>query len=367
MSADHDWSSGHVDASSGTVEPVVEGALSTTAGGEGDPLSDILETIRLQGALFFLWTPCWHYVEDVPDGQQFGDLILPGADRIVSYHIVLEGPCWASVAGQEPVRLDSGDILLVPHGDAYAMSSQPAAPAAEIDPAALDFFRRMASGELPPLVETGGEGPGHNRIICGFLGCERYAFHPVLDTLPPLVRVPAPADTADPLGSLIDFAMSESGQGRGGERCLLMRLSEVMFVEVLRRYLRTAPADDAGWLMGLRDPLVGRALHLLHCHLAEPWTLEELARRLATSRSTLAERFATLVGEPPMQYLTRWRMQAAAHRLADGREKIYAVARATGYESEAAFSRAFKRVVGVSPTEWRDRRRNPSACDPGSR
>ncbi len=361
MAADHDRSSGPVDASSGAVDPLVDGIPGTIEPREGDPLSDVLETIRLQGALFFLWRPCWDYVENVPDAAHFTELILPGADRVVSYHIVMEGPCWASVAGQAPVRLDSGDTLLVPHGDAYAISSRPTMPSGEVDLSALDFFRRMAAGELPPVVEAGGAGPEFNRLICGFLGCERHVFHPVLDTLPRLLRVPAPGDAADPLDTLANFAISEAEQHRGGERCLLTRLSEVMFVEVLRRYLRTASADSTGWLTGLRDPLVGRALHLLHAELEAPWTLEELARRLATSRSTLAERFATLVGEPPMQYLTRWRMQAAACRLAGGGEKIYAVARETGYESEAAFSRAFKRVVGVTPTQWRQHHQHSTA------
>jgi len=309
----------------------------------------------MRGALFFVWEPFWHYATGVPDAEQFGGLILPGARQIVSYHIVTEGPCWAAVDGEAPVRLETGDILLLPHGDAYCMSSEPSTPAAAHDPEALEFFRRMAAGEIPPVVVDGGDGPEHNRLICGFLGCERQPFNPLLDGLPRLVRLPALRDAADPLSPLIEFALSESRQARGGERCLLMRLSEVMFVEVLRRYLRSAPAEDSGWLVGLRDPLVGRALDLLHRRPAFQWTLERLAGELATSRSTLAERFAGLVGDPPMQYLARWRMQLAARRLADGHDKVYTIARDVGYESEASFSRAFKRRVGVSPRQWRER------------
>lgn len=354
VNSGHDPSSGLDDGSSESAHPFINEGSGTTATCGADPLSDVLETIRLRGALFFVWEPYWNYLEDVPHGDRLGDLILPGSERIVSYHIIAEGPCWAAISGEEPIRLETGDILLIPHGDAYAMSNRPECPVTPDNTDGLEFFRQMGSGDLPPVVVSGGDGPRHNRVICGFLGCERYVFNPVLDTLPPLVRIPSPGQVEDPLGSLIDFALSESCQHRGGERCLLMRLSEVMFVEVLRRYLRTAPVGSDGWLPGLRDPLVGRALDLLHRRMAEPWTLEILASELATSRSTLAERFANLVQEPPMQYLTRWRMQAAARRLSDNPGKIYAVAREVGYESEAAFSRAFKRVVGVSPAKWRD-------------
>jgi AraC-like DNA-binding protein len=168
-----------------------------------------------------------------------------------------------------------------------------------------------------------------------------------------MIRVPSPGNGADPLSHLIEFALSESGQHSGGERCLLMRLSEVMFVEVLRRYLRVTTRLESGWLNGLRDPLVGRALMLLHGEVARSWTLQSLARESGASRTTLAERFHQLVGIPPMQYLANRRMQAAILLLGDPSTKVYRVALEVGYESEAAFSRAFKRITGSSPSVWR--------------
>lgn len=321
---------------------------------DGDPLSEVLETIRLRGAVFFVWEPSWPYSTGVANGASFAPLVVPGADQIISYHIVTEGPCWGAVTGEKPVRLESGDILLLPRGDAYVIANEPRFPAAEDEAASVEFFRMMAAGEIPSVVVDGGGGPGGNKLICGFLGCDMHPFNPLLNTLPRIIRIPAPADANDPLSSLIDFALSESRQAQGGERSLLRRLSELMFVEVLRRYLRSDSATS-GWLSGLRDPLVGRALGVFHRHLDKPWTLKSLACEIGSSRSTLAERFTRIIGEPPMHYLTRWRMQAAAHRLADGETKVYAIAREMGYESEAAFSRAFKRVVGESPKEWRSK------------
>lgn len=321
----------------------------------GDPISDVLDTIRLQGAVFFLWEPGWPYGVGVADGQTLSSHILPGADCIVSYHIVTKGPCWAAVSGKAPMRLETGDTLVLPHGDAYKIANTPQYPTPEDGPASIGFFKAMAAGEMSTVVTEGGPGPETSKLICGFLGCNTGPYNPLLSTLPSMVRVPAPADGDDPLSTLITFALTESRQARGGERCLLMRLSEVMFVEVLRRYLRSGSGSESGWLAALHDPLVGRALALLHQDISMTWTLQNLAQRIGASRSTLAEHFSRVVGLPPMQYLTRWRMQVAANRLRDTTAKVYAVANEVGYDSEEAFSRAFKRVVGSTPREWRER------------
>jgi AraC-like DNA-binding protein len=323
---------------------------------QGDPLSDVLETIRLRGAVFFLWEPTFPYAQGVANGKKLAPFVAPGADQVISYHIVTEGPCWGAVTGEEPVRLVTGDILLLPQGDAYTISNEPQLPRPEDEGPSVEFFRSMAAGEMPAVIRGGGDCQEQNKLICGFLGCDMRPYNPLLGTLPRLIRLPAPEVANDPLSSLIEYAISESAQDRGGERCLLLRLSELMFVEVLRRYLRTMPASAAGWLDGLRDPVVGKALNLLHQQIARPWTLEMLASQVGISRSALAERFTQIVGEPPMQYLTRWRMQAAAGRLAAGGNKVYAVAREVGYDSEAAFSRAFKRATGVTPKQWREQR-----------
>lgn len=337
-------------------EPPVPASQTRTGAGpapQGDPMSDVLDTIRLRGAVFFVWEPCAPYGVGVADGARLSSHILPAADCVISYHIVTRGPCWAAVDGEDPLRLESGDILLLPRGDAYKIGDTPQFPSAEDEAASIEFFQAMANGELPAVVRDGPADGAANRLICGFLGCSLHPYNPLLSTLPRMIRVPAPAREDDPLAQLIDFALSESKQRHGGERCLLMRLSEVMFVEVLRRYLRHERVPEGGWLGALRHPVVGRALYLLHRDLAEPWTLQGLARQVGTSRSTLAQQFSSSVGMPPMQYLGHWRMQVAADRLRDRAVKVYSVAREVGYESEAAFSRAFKRIVGVAPATWR--------------
>jgi AraC-like DNA-binding protein len=155
------------------------------------------------------------------------------------------------------------------------------------------------------------------------------------------------------LNQFIQFATAETGNKRAGSQSVLNRLSELMFVEVIRMHMDQLANNNTGWLAGLRDPLVGRALTLLHARPAHSWTVEELASETAASRSALADRFTQIVGCPPIQYLTQWRMQLAAKRLSDPGVKVAAVAHDVGYESEAAFSRAFKKFVGRSPSQWR--------------
>jgi AraC-like DNA-binding protein len=211
----------------------------------------------------------------------------------------------------------------------------------------------MVSGELPSVVSEGGGGPGRLQVLCGFLGCDVRPYNPVLAALPRLLHLPASAQPeSGRLGPLIQFALTEARDRRPGARCTLLRLSELLFVEAVRRYLAATPAEGPGWLSGLRDPSIGRALYALYERPAQAWTLARLAREVGLSRSTLAERFTHFVGTPPMQYLARWRMQLAARRLAGDAVKVSAVAREVGYDSEAAFSRAFKRMTGAAPASW---------------
>jgi AraC-like DNA-binding protein len=354
------------DRSSGLSAPSSEARASSVPGVlETDVLSDVLRAVRLTGALFFPMQVSSPWIDEIPAATAFASILLPGAQSVVSYHIVTDGTCWAAVAGGPPVRLEAGDILVIPHGDAYSMSSAPGlralAPAHEV----LTFFREMAAGRLPPVVIEGGGGPERARVICGFLGCDVRPFNPVLETLPRLIHLRRPPASAAPdrVEPMIEFALAESREPRSGGRCVLLRLSEVLFVEVVRRYLDALPADDVGWLAGLRDPIVGRALGLLHDRPARPWTLDQLAKDVAISRSTLAERFTRFVGQPPMRYLAQWRMQLAARMLADGTAKVATVALDVGYDSEAAFSRAFKKMVGMAPAAWR---RSPAAAAPAT-
>ena len=196
------------------------------------------------------------------------------------------------------------------------------------------------------------------KIVCGFLGCDALPFNPVLSMLPSLMRVRLHGDSWPRLNALLEFAVAESNRSRPGSRSMLLRIAELMFVEVLRSHLTTASGDGPSWLSGLRDPVVGRALARLHAEPARAWTLSDLAREAGASRSVLAERFVTLIGQPPMLYLARWRMQLAASRLAVGAAPVSAVAADVGYESEAAFCRAFKKIAGVTPASWRGRLAN---------
>jgi AraC-like DNA-binding protein len=360
-----------------TVAAAIDSDLET---GGADTLSDVLQGVRLTGALFFVVEECSPYSAEAPASAHLAPAILPGAQHIVSYHVVREGRCWFSLPpGGDGAWLEAGDVLVVPHGDAYELANPREARSGLSLEENVSFFRRMATRQLPPVVgraasagsgdsgdsgdSDGSDGPGHPfRLICGFLGCDVLPFNPALATLPrALVVRPGTASQGDGLGGLVELVVAEASTRGAGSDCVLLRLGELLFVEVIRRHLAALPPQESGWLAGLRDPVVGRALALLHARPAEAWTLARLAREVGASRSTLAQRFAHFVGLPPMQYLSRWRIQRAARRLAEDREKVSAVAHTVGYASEAAFSRAFKKATGVAPAEWRSGRRPPRA------
>jgi AraC-like DNA-binding protein len=209
---------------------------------------------------------------------------------------------------------------------------------------------------LPFYIDCGSGGPITAKLVCGYLACDARPFNPLLDNLPRVIKSGDPRGT-DPgwLGQFIRLASMESTDKRAGGESVLAKLSELMFIEVIRRHLAALSPEQAGWLAGLRDPFVGKALSLLHGKPAQNWTIEELAKQVGLSRSVLAERFSDLVGMPPMQYLAGWRMQIAGGLLSGGNTNIATVAAEIGYASEAAFSRAFKKMVGVPPSEWRRR------------
>ena len=217
----------------------------------------------------------------------------------------------------------------------------------------MSIFVRPAT-PLPLVYERGGGGPDHTRIVCCFLGCDERPFNPLLESLPRTIHLSAanPERAGGWLTTLMEVAVRESGSARAGRDNILARLSELMFVEAIRRHLETLPPAQTGWLAGLRDPVVGQALAALHGDPARAWTVESLARTVGVSRSVLADRFTEMVALPPMQYLALWRMQRASRLLLDG-EPVAEVAGAVGYESEAAFSRAFKKLVGEAPATWR--------------
>jgi AraC-like DNA-binding protein len=321
-----------------------------------DPLSDVLRIVKLTGALFFLVDASSPWGIEVPEADEFAAIILPRAQHVVSYHIVLKGSGWMRLPDVPLTRFEAGDIIVLAHGDRYSMLSAPD-QAPEFDTnATLQFFRDMAAGKLPFVIEEGGGGAGGAQFVCGYLGCDIQPFNPVLSTLPRLLHVEgATVLPGGLLDRLIELTLAEAQTHRVGGDCIRLRLSELMFVEVLRRHLEMIPRGQTGWLSGLRDPAISRVLSLLHERPARAWTLRELAKAAGVSRAVLAERFAHLVGCPPMKYLMMWRMQIAARLLADRAMKVAAVAHAVGYESEAAFSRVFKKVTGLAPASWRTR------------
>jgi AraC-like DNA-binding protein len=315
-----------------------------------DALSDVLRAVRLTGAVFFDIRASEPWVAEAPPGVSIVGTIFPGAEHLISYHVVTRGTCWGGILGEPPMPLSAGDIIVFPHGDAHVMSS---APGMRGTPD-IALYRPPSDGQLPFTMSMGNTHADPAHVVCGFLGCDARPFNPLLAALPRVIRVSDRAGGA--LGAFVQFAVAESKAPRIGGESVLGRLSELMFVEVVRRYLETLPDDRSGWLAGLRDPFVGRALTALHRSPARDWTLESLAHEVGLSRSALAERFTQFVGQPPIQYLTNWRMQLAANHLVTGMDSVAAIADRVGYESEAAFSRAFKKAVGTPPGQWRKHR-----------
>ena len=321
-----------------------------------DTLSDVLAAVHLSGSVFFEVTAKSPWVAEAPPAAQIAPQVAPGAQHAIEYHVVTAGSCWISLVGNnasERVKLTEGDIVVVPHGDPHVVSS---APGMRAEPNFDVYGKPGEDVAVPFRLQTGDDGPSESRLICGFFSCDVRPFNPLLDSLPRFMRVGRDSLASHSLlDEFIRFATTEMRNKRAGSQSVLNRLSELMFVEVIRLYMDQLEGGNTGWLAGLRDPLVGRALTLLHARPSRAWTLEQLASEAAASRSVLADRFNDLVGYPPIQYLTRWRMQIAARRLMDPTARIASVAHEVGYESEAAFSRAFKKFVGQSPGQWRTR------------
>jgi AraC-like DNA-binding protein len=323
---------------------------------ERDPLSDVLQSVRLKGAVFYLVDCVAPWVAEAPAARDLAGTLIPGAQHVFEFHALVSGDCWAGPIGEQPTRLTAGDFVAFPRGEAHALSSAPGLRASP-DPA---VFRRTPAEPLPTHLTYGSGTGARAQIVCGFLGCDARPFNPLLDALP---RVLHASDAGGgSLAHLVQLAIGEMRDRRPGGDSVLARVSELLFIGIVRRHVATLPPEQAGWLSGLRDPFVGKAIARLHARPAAPWTLDALARDVGLSRSALAERFTRLIGEPPMHYLTRWRMQLASLRLADG-ESVQGVAGEVGYASEAAFSRAFKKVVGAPPATWAEARRGATAMD----
>ena len=313
-----------------------------------DTLSDVLRVVRLDGAFFFAVEAVNPWSVESAPARELSPRILPAAEHLISYHILTGGRCYAGLRGEDQVELVAGDVVVFPHGDAHVMSS---GPGLRLGPE----VNTTAPERFPGTVYLGDHGPPGASFVCGFLGCDREPFNPLLAALPHRLHVRGMSGAW--LGQFTRQLTEESQLGRPGADTVLTRLAELMFIEVLRRYLEDLPPGQTGWLAGLRDEVVGRVLALLHARPGHAWTLDELAREASSSRSNVARRFTELVGQPPMQYLTRWRMQVAATLLTRTGSKVAAIADDVGYDSEAAFSRAFKKATGLAPGTWREKQR----------
>jgi AraC-like DNA-binding protein len=327
----------------------------------GDALSDVLRAVRLRGALFYYIEGAAPWVAETPPAAELIPAIMPGVEHMIEFHGIVGGSCWATLIGDRPRRLVDGDVILFPQGDPHVLSSAPGMRAGKVDkalyftpkPPQLPYSLGFTSEGVTTARLDGG-GDERVTIVCGFLGFDARPFNPLIAALPRVLSVSSGTLGADSMVRLfLQAAVAESNQKRPGGEAVLESMSKAMFVDVLRCYVDALPAEQTGWLAGMRDPGVGRALALMHQQPAAPWTLEQLAEATAMSRSVLHERFVHFVGQPPMQYLTQWRMQVAAGLLRDTRAKLVEVALEVGYESDAAFSRAFKRLVGSSPGTWR--------------
>ena len=329
-----------------------------------DTLSQVLRSIHLRGAIYFNVEGAAPWVAEVPPACEMAAVVMPGADHVMAFHIVTQGACWAAVVGQPPVRLERGDIAVFALGDAHGVSSAPglragpnASPPMLPKPDQRPLFKYMRGDQVWYSRPDGATPPDQTRLVCGFFGCDARPFNPLLASLPPLMHIRAPDGGGDGwLEQFIRFAALETDSRRPGSEAVLERLSEMMFVDLIRRHLDQLPEGQTSWLAGLRDRFVGRALSLLHEHPAAHWTIDQLAEQVGLSRSALHERFMQFIGQPPMQYLSSWRMQHASELLTQSHASVASVALDVGYESEAAFCRAFKRATGLPPARWRRRR-----------
>jgi len=316
-----------------------------------DALSDVLKSVRLEGAVYLNAEFTAPWCIQAKFGLASVRARLAGAEHVVFFHFLTEGGCKVRLADSvEALDVASGDLVLFAREDKHLMGSD--LQLAPVEAASLIRADAAADGDFIQMRHGGGGAA--TRFVCGYLACSRSLCRPLLDALPRVLRIPiGDGPAAGLLRELLRVGVRESSASRPGTESMLAKLSELMFVEAMRRYAESLPPEGKGWLAGVRDAQIGRALALLHGEPGKAWTVDELARNVALSRSALAERFAALVGEPPMQYLMRWRLALAAQTLRSGGEAVARVAERSGYESEAAFNRAFKREFGMPPAAWR--------------
>ena len=313
-----------------------------------DPFSEVLGGLRLRGAVYFRAALSAPWAITTPRATQMAPHLSPGAQHLVIYHLVVDGALRARTAGGDSVDLEPGDIVVFPHGDEHELSAGTGGLSIDVMP----VMEKIAAKDLSPLRAGGG---GHtSQLVCGFMVCDPLLCGPILDGLPAVMKVNVRADTAGRwLESSILHMANEAASNQPGSEAMLAKLSEALFVDTLRRFVSGLSDQSTGWLAGARDSAVGRALALMHARPAHSWTIAELSEAIGISRSVLIERFTRYLGEPPMAYLAGWRMRLSAQALVSTPKGVAEIASDVGYESEAAFNRAFKRAFGTPPARYR--------------
>lgn len=322
-----------------------------------DLVSDFLKVVRLDSAIFFNAEFSEPWCVRTPETRFVAPLVAPGSEHLIVYHLLTEGQAYAEVDGGARISLEAGDVVAFPHGDAHLLGGGRTVRA-------LDAGHALASFLTPDLqaARIGGGGDCAH-FICGFLACDPHVSRSVLGGLPPLFKVNLRDDESGRwLENSLRFSVAEAARGKPGTNGMLAKLSEVVFAETLRRYAGGLPADETGWLAGTRDPGISQALRILHQRFAEAWTVARLAQEVGLSRTVLAERFRHFLGEPPMSYLTRWRLRHGARSLSTSNLGVARIASDVGYDSEAAFNRAFKREYGQPPARYRKALRESAAA-----
>jgi len=316
-----------------------------------DALSDVLRVMRLSGGVFLNaeFTHPWCLrVNIAPDSCA---PYLGRTTYLVAYHFVLEGAMRVRMPDGEELDVTAGQSVLFPHNHPHVLGSD-----LELAPVDGDAVVQPPSDGGLSRIAMGGGG-ARTRIVCGFLGAEDVRGNPVVAALPAALRLDVRRDvSAEWVRNTFCYAAEEIAAHRPGSAAMMAKLSELLLVEAIRRHAETLPSHETGWLSGLKDPFLSRAIARLHADIAAPWTVDVLARAVGLSRSALGERFTRVLGMAPMQYLAAWRIQVAAHELLASGKSIAQVAEHVGYESEASFTRAFKRALGMPPAAWRRRR-----------
>lgn len=312
-----------------------------------DALSEVLKAVKLESAFFYNaeFSAPWRFRS--PDSCKLAPFIHKTGGHVIVYHLLLKGRAYAEARDMR-LLLRPGDIVTFPHGDSHIFESGPSPHTVDGE---AELQRILSSGLKLSRMGGGGEV---SRFVCGYMACEPRLSQVFLAGLPPVFKVNIRDDQqGEWLENSIHYSIAQAGANYAGGEAVLAKLSEMLFVETLRRYIVQMPARQTGWLAGARDRDVGKALALMHSRAADPWTLADLASAVGLSRSVLAQRFRQYLGEPPFAYLTRWRLQVGAQMLASTSYSVAQIASEVGYESEPAFNRAFKRAFEQPPARYR--------------